>query len=153
MAHKINHILYAGVFVKSDQIDPIKENIIPADFKSKDNYKAIEFPHVTAFFHTDMPIELMQYILNHNEVNFKIVVDGFGQTDKVIALRVFKVTCDEDGTILQSTNKQQHITLAVAGDGKPVDANNITNWTPIDPFVIPGYSRIIYKPAPKKKTT
>lgn len=148
MTHKINYILYAGIFVSSTQLDTLKK-LIPEDFKNKEGYKEINYPHVTAFFYKDMPIKIVQYFLNHNEENFTIIVDGIGQLDNVIALRVHRVTCNNDNTTLYSINKHQHITLALAGDGKPVEANNIKNWKAIDPITFSGYSRIIYKP---KKT-
>ena len=99
-----------------------------------------------------MPLPIVQYILNRNELsNFEIVVDGIGYTDKALALRVFKVICTGDSTLVPSTNKQQHITLATVNNGKPVDSNTIKDWKVIDPITFTGYSRIIYKPAPKKK--
>lgn len=151
MAHKINHILYTGIFISSSQLEDLKK-LIPEEFKAKEGYKEIEYPHVTVFFHTNMPLPIVQYILNHNELsNFEIVVDGIGYTDKALALRVFKVICTGDSTLVPSTNKQQHITLATINDGKPVDSNTIKDWKVIDPITFTGYSRIIYKPAPKKK--
>ena len=142
---KVNNILYAGIFVKEDNFDKLFSTVTP-----KEEVRKIEHPHVTLFFRDNVSLEIMQYVLQHNEeTDFKITVDGVGSNDKAIALHVSKVV-DKDGNEVNSMNKVKHITLYLLNDGKPVDSNSIKAWNPIEPITFEGYSRIIYKRNDKK---
>ena len=142
---KVNNILYAGIFVKEDNFDKLFSTVTP-----KEEVRKIEHPHVTLFVRDNVSLEIMQYVLQHNEeTDFKITVDGVGSNDKAIALHVSKVV-DKDGNEVNSMNKVKHITLYLLNDGKPVDSNSIKDWNPIEPITFEGYSRIIYKRNDKK---
>jgi len=53
---------------------------------------------------------------------FKVI--GYGKSDDAFALMVDYPT----------TNKVAHITIACAPEAKPVQSNDITNWTEFDPL-------------------
>ena len=59
-------------------------------------------------------------------------VVAVGQDDKVVAVKV--------ETTIPSINAIKHITVAVnrSGGGKPVMSGKLTNWTPIELFVVRG---------------
>ena len=59
-----------------------------------------------------------------------------GKSDTAIALKVEGV---------ETANKIAHITLAVSPEGKPVDSNKITEWTPVNPIEINGVLGLSYK--------
>ena len=63
----------------------------------------------------------------HERQSELLTIDAIGQTDKVIAVRV-----NAGGHL--STNDTPHITIAVdrANGGKPVQSNNILNWTKLE---------------------
>lgn len=70
----------------------------------------------------------------------RLVVDGFGKGDKVIAVR-----CHAEG--VDSDNKTPHITIAVnrATGGKPAMSNLITDWYEIKrPLLLTGKITEIY---------
>lgn len=136
---KINNILYAGIFVKEDQL----ERLFSIEPRPKDA-RIIDHPHVTLFFRDNVSLEIMQYMLNHNEQDHSIIVDGIGISDKAIALHVSSIK-SSTGEEVASMNKIKHITLYLLNDGKPVDSNAIVDWKSIEPTSFIGYSRIIYK--------
>lgn len=142
---KVNNILYAGIFVKEDQLERLF-SICP-----EKDARIIEHPHVTLFFRNNVSLEIMQYVLTHNEQYHSIIVDGIGISDKVIALHVSSIK-SESGEEVLSMNKVKHITLYLLKDGKPVDSNSITEWTSIEPTSFIGYLRIIYKKNEHKKS-
>ena len=143
---KVNNILYAGIFVKEDQL----ERLFSIEPRSEDA-RIIEHPHVTLFFRNNVSLEIMQYVLTHNEQYHSIIVDGIGISDKAIALHVSSIK-SESGEEVLSMNKVKHITLYLLKDGKPVDSNSITEWTSIEPTSFIGYLRIIYKKNEHKKS-
>lgn len=143
---KVNNILYAGIFVKEDQL----ERLFSIEPRSEDA-RIIEHPHVTLFFRNNVSLEIMQYVLTHNEQYHSIIVDGIGISDKAIALHVSSIK-SESGEEVLSMNKLKHITLYLLKDGKPVDSNSITEWTSIEPTSFVGYLRIIYKKNEHKKS-
>lgn len=142
---KVNNILYAGIFVKEDQL----ERLFSIEPRPEDS-RIIEHPHVTLFFRDNVSLEIMQYVLTHNEQYHSIIVDGIGISDKAIALHVSSIK-SETGEEVPSMNKVKHITLYLLNDGKPVDSNSITEWTSIEPTSFIGYLRIIYKKNEHKK--
>lgn len=82
---KVNNILYAGIFVKEDQLERLF-SIKPRP----EDARIIEHPHVTlSFFRDNVSLEVMQYVLTHNEQYHSIIVDGIGISDKAIASSVF----------------------------------------------------------------
>lgn len=143
---KVNNILYAGIFVKEDQL----ERLFSIESRPEDA-RIIEHPHVTLFFRNNVSLEIMQYVLTHNEQYHSIIVDGIGISDKAIALHVSSIK-SESGEEVLSMNKVKHITLYLLKDGKPVDSNSITEWTSIEPTSFIGYLRIIYKKNEHKKS-
>lgn len=137
---RINEIIYAGAFIRQED----KANLfglIPLNFKRD---KDVQYPHVTSFFHTNIPLDAIQWVLNHDGEDVTIQVDGISISNEVCALRVQSVKA-LDGTIMPSTNRQQHITLSTISECQPVDANKITSWRTIDTLNLKGYVRIIYK--------
>lgn len=73
-------------------------------------------------------------------LNVRLVIDGFGKGDKVLAVK-----CHAEG--ITSDNKTPHITIAVdrAGGGKPAMSNLITNWYEIKrPLLLTGKITEIY---------
>ena len=83
---KVNNILYAGIFVKEDQL----ERLFSIEPRPEDS-RIIEHPHVTLFFRDNVSLEIMQYVLTHNEQYHSIIVDGIGISDKAIALHVSSI--------------------------------------------------------------
>jgi hypothetical protein len=76
--------------------------------------------------------ELPSYLQSDKGTVQSIEVSGYGNTDKVFAVRV---------SGYYTKNKVPHITLAVnrAKGGKPVQSNEIKNWQPLDkPFNLKG---------------
>ena len=143
MAQKINRILYAGIFISDKELDKIR-TFIPEDFTKKENYRQINYPHMTIFRFNNIPIEDMRYVLNNNEQPHMITIDGISKADNIIALRVSE--CKNSSNIITpSTSKTKHITLALAQDAKEIDSNKITEWESIDPFTFICYLRILYK--------
>lgn len=135
---RINEIIYAGAFIRQED----KANLfglIPLNFKRD---KDVQYSHVTSFFHTNIPLDAIQWILNHDGEDVTIQVDGISISNEVCALRVQSVKA-LDGT--PSTNRQQHITLSTISECQSVDANKITSWRTIDTLNLKGYVRIIYK--------
>lgn len=143
---KVNNILYAGIFVKEDQL----ERLFSIETRPEDA-RIIKHPHVTLFFRNNVSLEIMQYVLTHNEQYHSIIVDGIGISDKAIALHVSSIK-SESGEEVLSMNKVKHITLYLLKDGKPIDSNSITEWTSIEPTSFIGYLRIIYKKNEHKKS-
>lgn len=143
---KVNNILYTGIFVKEDQL----ERLFSIKPRPEDT-RIIEHPHVTLFFRNNVSLEIMQYVLTHNEQYHSIIVDGIGISDKAIALHVSSIK-SESGEEVLSMNKVKYITLYLLKDGKPVDSNSITEWTSIEPTSFIGYLRIIYKKNEHKKS-
>lgn len=137
---RVNEIIYAGAFIRQEDKATLN-SLIPLNF-SRD--KDIQYPHVTSFFHTNIPLDAIQWILNHDGEDVNIQVDGISISKEVCALRVQSVKA-KDGTLMPSTNRQQHITLSTAEGFQPVDANKITSWKTIDTLNFKGYVRIIYK--------
>ena len=142
---KVNNILYAGIFVKKDQL----ERLFSIEPRPEDAW-IIEHPHAL-FFRNNVSLEIMQYVLTHNEQYHSIIVDGIGISDKAIALHVSSIK-SESGEEMLSMNKVKHIILYLLKDGKPVDSNSITEWTSIEPTSFIGYLRIIYKKNEHKKS-
>ena len=71
-----------------------------------------------------------------NEIEYDLVINGIGFSDKVLAVRV--------GNINNIQSKVPHITVAVnRPDGKARDSNEITNWKswtpPRGPLVLTGH--------------
>jgi len=70
--------------------------------------------------------------------SFDLLITHIGRTDKVLAVKV--------DTEFKTKNLNPHITVAINknGGGKPVMANEITQWTPIYPFEVEGKLEEIY---------
>lgn len=70
--------------------------------------------------------------------SFDLLVTHVGRTDKVVAVQV--------DTQFRTKNDVPHITVAInkSEGGKPVMANDITNWEPIFPFEVEGKLEEVY---------
>ena len=68
--------------------------------------------------------------------DYSMRIVAVGKSESAIALKVEGV---------ETANKIAHITLAVSPEGKPVDSNKITEWTPVNPVEISGVLGLSYK--------
>lgn len=109
---------YYGIFVSKLMHNSILEdmkNIIPQGWK-------IYADHCTLLHCSDKEnakyAPLFEKLL---DTKMEMRVTAIGKSDKALALRVEAPSC----------NKIPHITIAVAPDAKPVESNDITEWTPI----------------------
>lgn len=113
---------YIGAFlndyVKTNLLDKYKEHI-PEGWK-------LYGDHATFAFNNGS--ELAEAIFNHYKdaigVSLMLSSVGLGKSDRAIALKI-------DATGLPCANHIMHITLAVAPEAKPVESNNIIDWSPL----------------------
>lgn len=85
---------------------------------------------------------ILAWALAHEGETFALTATEVGHTDRAFALRVTE-------TEAPSRNRIKHITLATnpATEGRAVDSNYITDWTPLDePMLLTGRVTIYEMP-------
>lgn len=114
------------------KLNKIFQEIIPEDFEFIAHHMTIKMGGVPeegyVLKHKDKEINIVETL----GFTFRLSVDSFGFTDKVIALGV---------SGFPSENENPHVTLAVNRKigGKPQMSNEITNWQNLKrPFHITG---------------
>ena len=118
----VNMSKYEGIFFKLEEL----EKVIEKANCGKRLAKTIERPHVTTAFNPASPS--VGYKIGEK---VSVTVIGYGNDGKnegfLVALPTGKPCC----------NKQPHITVSIAHDGKAVDTGRL-KFYPIDPIEIEG---------------
>lgn len=141
-------IIYAGIFLSRDSSNILKKYILNylqnTSIWNDEQYKII-CHHMTIAFGSALIGDIKDWCDNHYGQEYELLCTHIGLSDKAIAMQV---QCNN----VPSTNDIKHITLAVNIDnnGKPVDSNKITNWLPIDNFIIIGKVKYFFKEEKKK---
>ena len=98
---------------------------------------SIHLDHVTLLFHSQLKEdggpelkELLDGYLQKGKTSFRITITDIGWEDNVIAFRV------ELPTGIRSMNSTPHLTMATYDYERPVAANKITHWLPIDVIMV-----------------
>ena len=119
------------------------EKLILGWIKNQPRYRNIKEKHVTVFFRTNMPDDLIRHMEENEGRRHSIIIDGIGISQKVIAVRV-KFCCNSSGEETSSMNKEQHTTLATFNGGKPVESNSIDLWFDIPQVTLEGCGKTVY---------
>ncbi len=130
----MNNYEYYGIFLpdfrKKELIQSVSSRILPDDW-------TIYADHCT-LVHCLMPdadfvhTEFLDLFLG-KWVEFRVI--AYGRSENALAAMVD----------LPSLNKISHITIAVAPGHKPVESNDITEWTFIKPFKMSGYLDVRFR--------
>ncbi|MDR2063940.1 MAG: hypothetical protein LBQ02_04130 [Candidatus Nomurabacteria bacterium] len=115
--------IYSGVFLNEESrerlvtaVNQLLQDGIP------DSWQIVAHHMTTHFFTQEDPV-VEQFNKLHDGENFDLFATSLGVSDKAIAVDV--------ETEAPSANEHKHITVAIAENASPVDANDIQNWVPI----------------------
>lgn len=98
---------------------------IPADWKIINH-------HMTIMHRSRKNNDLLMWIEDNYGKRFEVKVVALGVSNDAIALGI-------EAPNVPSGNAIKHITIAIPPNGKAVNSNYITNWTPLaEPFSING---------------
>lgn len=92
-----------------------------------------------AFNNGNIPSDIFEWAKANEGKRFLMNTTHYGTSTKAVAVRV--------ETEVPSANAIKHITLATSKNtnGKPVDSNYITNWTPFEGLALYGVVKFFYK--------
>lgn len=135
-------ILYMALVLDPKSSDVLRQYAEELNPFTGQNFNTFCHHMTIAFNNGNIPDDIMQWVNEHLEQGFTAHVTSFGYNDKAAAVGI--------NTDVPSTNMHKHITLFTNADnnGKPVDSNNITNWSALpeyDKFDVHGTIKIFYK--------
>lgn len=130
----MNNYEYYGIFLpdyrKKQLIQSVSSRFLPEDW-------TIYADHCTLMHHSMpasdfIPSAFLDLFLG-KMVEFNVI--AYGKSENALAAMVD----------LPSLNRISHITIAVAPGHKPVESNEIIDWTYIEPFRLSGYLDVRFR--------
>ena len=130
----IDNWQYYGVFLDDRSQSVIERefrDLIPSGWKKHADHITVQYND-----YSQDAITKGRALSSKLGYDYSARIVAVGKSDTAIALKVEGV---------ETANKIAHITLAVSPEGKPVDSNKITEWTPVNPIEISGVLGLSYK--------
>lgn len=137
-----NNILYVAVVLDEESkhrlMEAVKKHLVEDQVPNWNDFKIICHHHTIAF-KNNLTDDLVEWANEHNGDEFEMTTNALGVSDKALAVEV--------ETDLPCANKVKHITVMTNPEtnGKPVDSNYITDWTPFEKIPLKGRLEIFYR--------
>ena len=137
-----NNILYVAVVLDEESkhrlMEAVKKHLVDGQVPNWNDFKIICHHHTIAF-KNNLTDDLVEWANEHNGDEFEMTTNALGVSDKALAVEV--------ETDLPCANKVKHITVMTNPEtnGKPVDSNYITDWTPFEEIPLKGRLEIFYR--------
>lgn len=135
-------ILYVAVVLDEESkhglLEAVKKHLMEDQVPNWNDFKIICHHHTIAF-KNNLTDDLVEWANEHNGDEFEMTTNALGVSDKALAVEV--------ETDLPCANKVKHITVMTNPEtnGKPVDSNYITDWTPFEEIPLKGRLEIFYR--------
>ena len=119
-------------------MEAVKKHLVDGLIPNWNDFKIICHHHTIAF-KNNLTDDLVEWANQHNGDEFEMTTNALGVSDKALAV--------EGETDLPCANKIKHITVMTnpEANGKPVDSNYITDWTPFEKIPLKGRLEIFYR--------
>lgn len=127
----IENFLYAGAELDSASSNLLKKYHV-------DGWKFYAHHMTIHFGSTTLPKYIEDWLIKNEGKEFTLTVVALGRSNKSCAVQI-------EYNDIPCSNSIRHITVSVAPNGKPVDSNNIIDWTHIKPFKLNSIIKIYKK--------